>query len=127
MKLPGTSQLLLSVAKATSLETVEFRRNADGLVTSGDIAITMFCGASVIFTWPDAVAYGLMVDSSLGGHEPVLWEIDSAVGFSSVVAFGQCPQFAREVASPLPLIRGRRYFVSVYGGYPSYGIQEFVY
>jgi len=68
-----------------------------------------------------------MVDSSLSGHEPTLWEIDSAVGFSSSVAFGHPPALAGEVAPPLPLIRGRHYFVSVYGGYPRYGIQEFVY
>jgi hypothetical protein len=98
-----------------------------GLVRSGDILITVWSGESLVFVWRDFTAYGLMVDSSLGGSEPTLWEIQSTTGFSSVVAFAQTPAFAEQVAPPLPLVRGRHYFVSVYGEHPRYGIQEFVF
>jgi hypothetical protein len=124
MQRGGNSQPSVSTG---SPATLELTLGADGLITSGDVPITVISGASLIFVWPDAVAFGLMVDSSLSGREPALWEIESAVGFSSSVAFGQLPQLAREVAPPLLLIRGRRYFVSVYGEYPRYGIQEFMY
>jgi hypothetical protein len=98
-----------------------------GLIRSGDIAITVCSGESLVFVWRDSTAYGLMVDSSLGGSEPTIWEVHSVVGFSSVVAFGQTPVFAEQVAPPLPLTRGQHYFVSVYGAHPRYGIQEFVF
>jgi len=127
MKPPGSSQFLFSVPTATSLETIEFTRDAEGLSRSGDIPITVFAGTALIFAWPDAVAYGLMVDSSLRGDEPTLWEINRALGFSSSVIYGQCPKFVQEIRAPLPLLPGQRYFVSVYGPYPRYGIQEFLY
>ena len=79
-----------------------------------------------MFVWPNATAYGLMIDRSLTGEERTLWEIHSTVGFSTCVAFGQVPRFAEEIIGPAPLVPGCRYFVSVYGTYPRYGIQEFV-
>lgn len=103
----------------------QFTRDADGFARSGDIEITVMKGVSALFVWTNAVAFGLMVDSSLGGEESPLWELHSTVGFSSALAYGSVPLFAEAISGPVALIPGRRYFVSVYGAYPRFGIQEF--
>ncbi len=120
MKQHGSLQSSLALGEAT----LELSVDDVGLIHSGHIPITVIPGASLVFVWHDAVGYGLMVDSSLGGKEPALWEIDSNIGFSSLVVYGEIPPFAHEVAAPLPLVRGTRYFVSVYGAYPIYGIRS---
>ncbi len=127
MKQNGTLHSSLALDGPTREATLELSVDDVGLIHSGDIPVKVIPGASLVFVWHDAVGYGLMVDSSLGGKEPTLWEIDGTVGFSSLVAYGEIPPFARGVAAPLPLVRGRHYFVSVYGAFPRYGIQEFVY
>ena len=103
----------------------ELSRDSRGFLRSGDISITVVHGESTMFVWPNAIGYGLMVDSSLDGADRTIWEIHSTIGFSTHVAFGRLPQFAEEIVAPMLLVRGRRYFVSVYGTYPRYGIQEF--
>lgn len=105
---------------------LELTRDANGLLHSGDIPITVVSSASPLFVWPNAIAFALMVDSSLGGNGRILWEIHSTIGFSSSVAFGHVPLFAQEIAGPLSAIAGSHYFVSIYGTYPHFGIQEFV-
>ena len=105
---------------------LELTRDTDGLLHSGDIPITVANGALPLFAWPDAIAFALMVDSSLSGNDRVLWEIHSIVGFSSSVAFGHVPLFAQEIAGPSSMTAGSHYFVSIYGTYPHFGIQEFV-
>lgn len=127
MKRNGTSLPSLAADGLTRSAALELALDEAGLIRSGDIPIRVVAGDSLQFVWRDAVAYGLMVDSSLDGKKPTLWEVDSSAGFSSVIVYARVPLFAREVATPLLLIRGGHYFVSVYGAFPSYGIQEFVY
>jgi hypothetical protein len=115
------------VPDSSDVAALQLTLDETGLTRSGDIAITVVQGVSLIFAWQNAVAYGLMVDGSLSGSEPPLWEVHSAIGFSSVVVFAQTPAFAEQIAPPLPLVRGQHYFVSVYAKHPRYGIQEFVF
>jgi hypothetical protein len=127
MKLYGSGpESSISIAMSPENSAPEFTRDASGLAHSGDIRVIVTEGPSPMFIWPDGIAYGLMVDTSLTGNERTMWEVHSVVGFSTSVRYGELPFFAEEIAGPDSLIPGRRYFVSVYGTYPRYGIQEFI-
>jgi hypothetical protein len=104
----------------------EFTRDESGLMKAGDIPITVASGGPPMFVWLNAVAYSLIIDTSLAGNERTMWEVNSTVGFSMAVRFGVVPEFAEEICGPVPLIPGLHYFVSIYGTYPRYGIREFV-
>ena len=118
-------QSSISIAMTPENTAPEFTLDASGMARSGDIQIAVTGGPSPLFVWANATAYGLMVDTSLTGNDSTLWEVHSTVGMSSVVAYGCLPQFAEEICTPMELTPGRRYYVSVYGAYPHYGIQEF--
>jgi hypothetical protein len=123
----GRQESSLSIAMSPENSVPEFVRDVDGFARSGDIRIVVTIGPSPMFVWDDAIAFGLMVDTSLTGNERTMWEVHSTVGFSTSASYGLVPDFADEICEPGALIPGRRYFVSVYGTYPRYGIQEFEY
>jgi hypothetical protein len=126
MKHASGNQSSISIAMTPDNRAPELVRDESGLLRSGDIAISVIDGRPPMFVWSDAIAYGLMVDTSLAGDGRTIWEVHSTVGFSTSVLFGHIPDFAEEICNASPLVPGRRYFVSVYGSYPRYGIQEFI-